>query len=109
VGRAEDHRILEEIALMPPEPNAAKAEVYIERALAVARRQQAKSWEAAPSKECGAALARPSEATASARSARSGVWLLHRRFETRNLKEAKALLDALSPPPDAPLSSKDAT
>ena len=27
----------------------------------------------------------------------------------RDLKEAKALLDALSPPPDAPLTSKDAT
>ena len=30
-------------------------------------------------------------------------------FDTRDLKEAKALLDALSPPPDAPLTSKDAT
>jgi hypothetical protein len=94
---------------MPPEPNAAKAEVYLERALTVARRQQAKSWEAARSNERGVALARPSEATASSLSARSGLWLLRRRFETRNLKEAKALLDALSPPPDATLTSKDAT
>ena len=31
------------------------------------------------------------------------------RFDTRDLKEAKALLDALSPPPDARLTSKDAT
>ena len=30
-------------------------------------------------------------------------------FDTRDLKEAKALLDALLPPPDAPLTSKDAT
>jgi predicted ATPase len=28
-----------------PEPDAAKAEQYFERALAVARQQQAKSWE----------------------------------------------------------------
>ena len=72
MGRAEDHRIPEEIALTPPQPDAAKAELYIERALAVARRQQAKSWEAAPSKERDVALARPSKATASSRSARFG-------------------------------------
>ena len=30
-------------------------------------------------------------------------------FDTLDLKEAKALLNALSPPPDAPLTSKDAT
>jgi predicted ATPase len=34
-----------EIALMSPEPDAAKAEIYFERALAVSREQQAKSWE----------------------------------------------------------------
>ena len=42
---AEVHRIAGEIALMSPEPDAAKAEAYFERALAVARQQQAKSWE----------------------------------------------------------------
>jgi predicted ATPase len=30
---------------MSPEPDAAKAEAYLERALTVARRQQGKSWE----------------------------------------------------------------
>jgi hypothetical protein len=45
VGWAEVHRIAGEIALMSPEPDAAKAEAYLERALTVARRQQAKSWE----------------------------------------------------------------
>jgi predicted ATPase len=34
-----------EIALMSSEPDAARAEAYFERALAVARQQQAKSWE----------------------------------------------------------------
>ena len=33
-----------EIALMPPGPDAAKAEAHFERSLAVARQQQAKSW-----------------------------------------------------------------
>jgi predicted ATPase len=34
-----------EIAFKSPEPDTAKAEAYFERALAVARAQQAKSWE----------------------------------------------------------------
>jgi len=42
---AEVHRVAGEIALMSPERDLAKAEVYFERALAVARAQQAKSWE----------------------------------------------------------------
>jgi predicted ATPase len=42
---ADVHRIAGEIALMSPEPDAAKAEACFERALAVARAQQAKSWE----------------------------------------------------------------
>jgi predicted ATPase len=42
---AEVHRIAGEIALRSPEADAAKAEAYFERALAVARAQQAKSWE----------------------------------------------------------------
>ena len=42
---AEVRRIGGEIALMSPEPAPAKAEAYFERALTVARQQQAKSWE----------------------------------------------------------------
>jgi predicted ATPase len=42
---AEINRIAGEIALMAPQQHAAKAEAYFERALAVARQQQAKSWE----------------------------------------------------------------
>jgi class 3 adenylate cyclase/predicted ATPase len=42
---AEVNRIAGEIALLSPEPDAARAEEYFERALAVARAQQAKSWE----------------------------------------------------------------
>ena len=42
---AEVHRVAGEIALMSPEPDATKAQAYFERALAVARQQQAKSWE----------------------------------------------------------------
>ena len=42
---AEVHRMAGEITLMSPERDAAKAEAFFERALAVARQQQAKSWE----------------------------------------------------------------
>jgi predicted ATPase len=41
----EVHRIAGEIALISPLPDAAKAEAYFERALAIARKQHAKSWE----------------------------------------------------------------
>jgi predicted ATPase len=42
---AEVNRVAGEIVLMSPEPDAARAQTYFERALAVARGQQAKSWE----------------------------------------------------------------
>ena len=42
---AEIHRVAGEIVQRSPEPDAAKAEAYFERALSVARQQQAKFWE----------------------------------------------------------------
>jgi predicted ATPase len=42
---AEVNRIAGEVALRSPDPDATRAEAYFERALAVARAQQAKSWE----------------------------------------------------------------
>ena len=42
---AEVHRLAGEIALASPRPDTEKAQSYFERALAVARQQQAKSWE----------------------------------------------------------------
>jgi predicted ATPase len=44
-SEAEVHRIAGEIALMSRTPDAARAEGNFERALAIARSQQAKSWE----------------------------------------------------------------
>jgi class 3 adenylate cyclase/predicted ATPase len=44
-NEAEIHRTAGEIALMSPQPDAVKAEAYFERALAIAQKQQAKSWE----------------------------------------------------------------
>jgi hypothetical protein len=42
---ADIYRTAGEIALMRPEPDMVKAEGYFEHALAIARSQQAKSWE----------------------------------------------------------------
>src|SRR5262249_51929320 len=42
---ADIDRMAGEIALKSPQPDAAKAEAHFDRALAVAREQQAKSWE----------------------------------------------------------------
>ena len=42
---AEVNRIVGEIAIKSPQPHRAKARAYFERALAISRKQQAKSWE----------------------------------------------------------------
>jgi predicted ATPase len=42
---AEIHRVTGEIALKLPQLGSSQAETYFERALTVARAQQAKSWE----------------------------------------------------------------
>jgi class 3 adenylate cyclase/predicted ATPase len=42
---ADIYRMAGEIALLSPQPDVVKAETYFERALVVARAQQAKSWE----------------------------------------------------------------
>jgi predicted ATPase len=42
---SEVHRTAGEIALMPPKPDVTNAEAHFERALTIARKQQAKSWE----------------------------------------------------------------
>ena len=93
---AEIHRIAGEIALMSPEPDAAKAEAYFERALAVARQQQAKSWELRAAMSL-ARLWRDQGKVQQARELLAPVygWFTE-GFDTRDLKEAKALLEELA-------------
>ena len=93
---AEVHRMAGEIALMPPEPNAAKAEARFERALAVARAQQAKSWELRAAMSM-ARLWRDQGKRTEARNLLAPVygWFTE-GFDTLDLKEAKALLDELA-------------
>ena len=93
---AELHRVGGEIALMSGAPDAAKAEAYFERALAVARQQQAKSWELRASMSL-ARLWRDQGKTQQARELLAPVygWFTE-GFDTLDLKEAKALLEELA-------------
>ena len=93
---AEVNRMAGEIALMSPEPDAAKAEAYFERALAVARKQQAKSWELRAAMSM-ARLWRDQGKPQQARELLAPVygWFTE-GFDTLDLKEAKALLKALA-------------
>ena len=91
---AEVDRIAGKIALKLPGEDAAKAEAYLERALQIAREQQAKSWELAMSM---ARLWRDQGKPQQARELLAPIygWFTE-GFETRDLKDAKTLLDALS-------------
>ena len=93
---AEVNRIAGEIALKSPEPDAAKAEAYFERALAVARQQQAKSWELRAAMSM-ARLWRDQGKRDEARELLAPVygWFTE-GFDTLDLKEAKALLEELA-------------
>ena len=93
---AEVNRIAGEIARLSPEPDVAKAEAYFERALAVAREQQAKSWEL----RAAMSMARLWCDQGRRQQARDFLapvygWFTE-GFDTLDLKEAKALLDALA-------------
>ena len=75
---AEVNRVAGEIALQVSGARCAKAEDYFERALSVARQQQAKVLGTPRRNEPRTPLARPGQAAASARTAGSGLRLVHR-------------------------------
>jgi predicted ATPase len=85
-----------EIALLSPDPDAVKAEAYFERALAVARKQQAKSWELRTAISM-ARLWRDQGRPQQARELLAPIygWFTE-GFDTRDLKDAKALLEQLA-------------
>jgi predicted ATPase len=92
---AEVRRIAGEISLMAPQRGAAKGEAYFKRALAVARQQQAKSWEL----RAAMSMARLWRDQGKPRQARELLapiygWFTE-GFDTLDLKQAKALLDEL--------------
>jgi len=89
---AEIHRTAGDIARLLPEQNA-KAEAYYERALAVAREQQARSWELRAAMSM-ARLWRDQGKPQQARDLLAPVygWFTE-GFDTRDLQQGKALLD----------------
>ena len=93
---SELNRIAGEIALKSPQPDAAKAEAYFERALVVAREQQAKSWELRAAMSM-ARLWRDRGKRDEARDLLAPVygWFTE-GFDTLDLKEAAALLEELA-------------
>jgi predicted ATPase len=89
---AEVNRVAGEIAVKSPAPHTAKAEAFFERALGVARQQQAKSWKL----RAAMSLARLWRDQGKAQKARELLapvygWFTE-GFDTRDLKEAKAFV-----------------
>jgi predicted ATPase len=92
----EVNRIAGEVARKSPAPHTAKSEEYFDRALTVARQQQAKSWEL----RAAMSLARLWRSQGKVQQARELLapvygWFTE-GFDTRDLKEAKALLQELA-------------
>jgi predicted ATPase len=92
---AEVNRIAGEIALIAPQRDETKAQAFFVRALAIARAQQAKSWEL----RAAMSMARLSRSQGKPQQARELLapvygWFTE-GFDTLDLKEAKALLAEL--------------
>ena len=95
-AKPEVNRVAGEIALKSRQPDAGNAEGYFERALSIARQQQAKSWEL----RAAISLARLWRSQGKSQQARELLapvygWFTE-GFDTRDLKEAKALLEELA-------------
>jgi predicted ATPase len=96
MSEAEVNRIAGEIALKSVTPDTEKAEKYFDRALAVARQQQTKSWEL----RAAMSLARLWHSQGKVEQARELLapvygWFTE-GFDTLDLREAKALLAELA-------------
>ena len=93
---AELHRVAGEIALNSPEQDDNRVQMYFERALSVARQQQARSWELRAAMSM-ARLWRDQGKRQQARDLLTPVygWFTE-GFDTLDLREAKTLLDELA-------------
>jgi predicted ATPase len=93
---AEINRVAGDVVRRSPDRDAAKVEAYFESALAIARKQQAKSWELRAATSM-ARLWRDQGKRQQAHDLLAPVygWFTE-GFDTLDLKEAKALLDELA-------------
>jgi predicted ATPase len=95
-AEAEIHRVAGEVATMFPQKDMGEAERYFERALTVARQQQAKCWELRAAMSL-ARLWRHQGKSQQARELLAPVygWFTE-GFDTLDLKDAKVLLEVLA-------------
>ena len=93
---AELHRLRAELLLMRADPDREGAERYFHKAIEIARRQSAKSWELRTTTSL-ARLLRDTNRRDEARALLAEIynWFTE-GFDTADLKDAKALLDELS-------------
>ena len=93
---AEIYRVAGEISLKSGQPDTAKAQAHFAQAIAVARAQRAKSWELRAATSM-ARLWLDQGKQNEARDLLAPVYgWFSEGFDTHDLKEAKALLDALA-------------
>ena len=77
-AEAELHRLHGELLLQQTPPDALQAESCFRRALAIARRQEAKSWELRAAMSLSRLWQQQGKQRRSARAARADLWLVHR-------------------------------
>ena len=93
---AEIYRTAGEIMLISPQPDAAKAQANFERALAISRYQKARSWELRTAISM-ASQWRDQRKLQQAYDLLAPIYdSFTERFDTPDLKQAKALLDELA-------------
>ena len=93
---SEVHRTAGEISMKLPEQDAAKARVYFEHALAVARAQQTKSWELRGAMSLARLWGDQGKVQQAPELLAPVYGWFTEGFDTRDLKEAKALLEKLA-------------
>jgi predicted ATPase len=92
----EAHRLQGEFLLRQATPDTAQAEAYFQQALAIARRQQAKSWELRAAMSLSRLWQRQGKRTAAQQLLSEVYGWFTAGFDTADLQEARALLAALS-------------
>jgi tetratricopeptide (TPR) repeat protein len=95
---AEVHRVAGELALLGGRPDVAKAQAHFVRALGVARAAHAKSWELRAALSLSRLYRDQGNRDQACDVLRPVYRWFTEGFDTRDLTEAKALLDALTAP-----------
>ena len=90
------YRLQGDLLLRHRAPDAAQAEVCFQHALAIARRQQAKSWELRAATSLARLWQHQGKRTAARELLAPVYGWFTEGFDTADLQEAKALLDALA-------------